>query len=364
MGPRIDRLKDGLQLIKQKIAPDPVPNIPEWIRDHRPEIFTRQEVYSYPSPRKFRGQTVLFVGACGALGEEASRQFILHGAERLILAGDNEDALDDLTDRFSHDPEIRRVNPTCHIGWLRLDLSSIAGVNQFLDNFAQNVPSIHILIFNAAFFTPNFQRIQVGNTDVRVEKMLLGMPLLMPRISCHLTHDGTVNCYSQCMLFMGLRGHLHSAAMIRGRPSHVAFVTCHWQGNEYGCRLPPGPVSLQNWLVERNYFRCASHFHLSKLFTTFFVAYYSFIIPVRDCFIIVNTVWPGTLKHSRLYRHFNPLIRGAVEQGRSLFGRSERRAARLLLAAGKSSPGTHGCCLVGNSKYKYVNPLQGLPRRL
>ncbi|PLB45711.1 hypothetical protein P170DRAFT_250334 [Aspergillus steynii IBT 23096] len=168
-----EKFKEGYLLAKRKYRE--IPNIPEWVSYHRPKI-RDERVYDPPEAQEYAGKKALVVGAYGDLGEEIAYRLLLHGCEWIFLASDREDELDNMSKRFQHDARLRSVNPDYQVCWLPLDLRHSDGVINFIHRFLARSNRLHIIIFNAATFHPDYQAILVAN-NMYTERTIQGISL-------------------------------------------------------------------------------------------------------------------------------------------------------------------------------------------
>ncbi|KAH8423301.1 uncharacterized protein LDX57_001059 [Aspergillus melleus] len=326
-------LRKGLKFVKRKLTNKPIAGLPAWVNTHTTHA-RRQPVYDPPGSEAYTGQTVMIIGAMGALGRRTAYLFVLNGAACIHLTGKCRDELAKLEYDLRNDHHLHTANPGCRFILHELDLSNRGMTRDFVKRITTDCPHLHVLLFNAATFCPGFQGCD-GPDDASeaTERMM------------------QVNCYSQCLIFMALRKILSDTGRDSGSLSHVTFVTCHWLGNGYGTQLPDSVSNLRARLANRITFNSGHQFHLSKLLTTFWVYYYASLAPVDETHVVVNTVWPGTLKHSNIYREWGPEVHQATEEARALFGRPIGRAARVVHAATRGNAGTHGHCIANKTKY-------------
>ncbi|CAD7703157.1 unnamed protein product [Ostreobium quekettii] len=89
-----------------------------------------------------KGNVVIVTGAYAGLGKEATRVLALRGAE-VVMAGRSKAKADAAID------EIRKENPGAKLRFMELDLSSLASVKKFADDFRATGLAPNVLVNNA-----------------------------------------------------------------------------------------------------------------------------------------------------------------------------------------------------------------------
>lgn len=102
-----------------------------------------------------QGKTIVITGANSGIGYEATRILAGRGAEIIMAVRNYEKGQQALQN-------IQNVHPTAKLQLMRLDLSELASIRNFAEEFRQKHHQLSILINNAGVMMPPYSRTQDG----------------------------------------------------------------------------------------------------------------------------------------------------------------------------------------------------------
>lgn len=285
-----------------------------WSRKHPPKDYQVS----------FAGKTVLVTGANTGLGFEAAVKYVVHGAEKLILAvrstSKGEEAKRRILERTG------RSSGQVNIAVLTVDLSDFASVQDFVNILGRETQYLDVALLNAGLANPKFETSSAG-WELAVQ----------------------VNVLSTALMAVLLLPLLRSTAAARGKAVHLTFVNSHghrtvrkdWLASAEGS-LMKASNDKATWEVARSY----SMVKLMGMAVMQAVARgvtgpsaSSSSLTVPD--IIVNAVCPSLCK-TDLGRNFGTMsqISGFFFQG--VFARTAEEGSRSLVSATALGPESHG----------------------
>jgi NAD(P)-dependent dehydrogenase (short-subunit alcohol dehydrogenase family) len=102
-----------------------------------------------------KGRTVVITGASSGIGYETARALAAKGAQ-VVMAIRNLEKGEEVVQ------QLKRENPKASLKLMKLDLSNLASVRQFAEDYQQTHDSLSILINNAGVMTPPYQKTKDG----------------------------------------------------------------------------------------------------------------------------------------------------------------------------------------------------------
>lgn len=146
-----------------------------------------------PAPGSMAGKRVLVTGATSGIGKETAAGIARLGAEVHVLGRSPEKLQATLTELRAAVPDASFVAQTC-------DLSSLADVRRFCEDFRGRVPSLHALIHNAGSMAA--ERTETGEGH----EQTLATHVLGPHLMTHLLRQPLAAADGASVLFMSSGG--------------------------------------------------------------------------------------------------------------------------------------------------------------
>ncbi|KAK9487188.1 hypothetical protein V1527DRAFT_460862 [Lipomyces starkeyi] len=277
-----------------------------------------------PPETNLKGKTVIVTGANTGLGFEASRQFLILGASRVILAVRNVSKGEAARQVLLNDLTIKKNNLDAEVKVIRLDLSDYKSVVKFATDVKKELDTLHILLLNAGLNVMNWEETVDG-------------------------HEMTlqVNYLSNALLVLELLPLLEQTAIDGKAPTRISWVGSQAQVfNSFNKKPLPSDKSVLHRFDDKMQYRSFFRYSDSKLLVSMFVQELAKHIPQEK--VVINHMCPGGVSTSidaNLPVYLRPIV-GAVKW---LFARTPEVGARILIyAAAVAGPDTHGAFIVDN----------------
>jgi retinol dehydrogenase 12 len=279
----------------------------------------------YPTT-SWTGKTIIVTGSNVGLGREAALHFARLGAEKVILAARNMEALDRVKSLIE---ETTKCGPRVVECW-HLDLCSYDSVKTFAERCNQ-LPRIDCLLENAGVSKYRFRMAALDELQI------------------------TTNVVSTFLLALLLLPKLKATAIKHNTRPHLTIVTSelHHQTTipERKAVANGKHASLLDALNDPKTASRSARYPVSKLFQVLLVREMTTMFATNNYPVVINCVNPGFC-HSSLTRSFAPI----AYIGKIIMrARSTEVGSRTLVHAASAGPQSHGkylsnceVALVGN----------------
>ncbi|KAK9234051.1 hypothetical protein V1525DRAFT_350900 [Lipomyces kononenkoae] len=287
--------------------------------------FRQAPVPLTPPKTNLAGKTVIVTGANSGLGLEASRQFLVLGASRLILAVRTISKGEAVRQELLDDSLVKKNNPNAEVKVMPLDLSDYKSVIAFAADVKKELGLLHIVLLNAGLNIMNWQKSASGH---------------------ELTLQ--VNYLSNALLALELLPLLEQTAVDEKTSTRLSWVGSQAQ---VFSSLNKTPLESEDESILRHFddkakFRSFYRYADSKLLVSMFVQELAKHIPQDK--VVINHMCPGMVRtniDAGIPSYLKPIV-GLVKK---LRGRTAEEGARILVyAAAVAGPDTHGAFIVDN----------------
>ncbi|KAK9376360.1 uncharacterized protein V1513DRAFT_375935 [Lipomyces chichibuensis] len=286
--------------------------------------FGQASVPFTPPETNLKGKTVIVTGANTGLGLNASRQFLIFGASRVILAVRNVSKGEAARQVLLNDLTVKNNNIDAEVKVMQLDLSDYKSVVKFTTDVKKELDDLHILLLNAGLNLMDWEETVDG-------------------------HEMTfqVNYLSNALLALELLPLLEQTAIDVKAPTRISWVGSQTQAfNSFSKKPLRSDESFLHRFDDKTQYSSFFRYSDSKFLVSMFVQELAKHVPQDK--VVINHVCPGMVStgiDANLPFYLRPIV-GAVK---SLFARTAEEGARILIyAAAVAGPDTHGAFIVDN----------------
>ncbi|KAK9367445.1 hypothetical protein V1509DRAFT_626674 [Lipomyces kononenkoae] len=278
-----------------------------------------------PPETNLTGKTVIVTGANTGLGLAASREFLVLGASRLLLAVRTISKGEAARHQLLQDDSVNKNNPNAEVKVMQLDMNDYKSVITFAAQVKKELGSLHILLLNAGV------NIMEWHESVSGHEMTL-----------------QVNYLSNALLALELLPLLEQTAADEKTPTRISIVGSQMHRlNSFNKKpLTSDDESILGYFDDKTKFSGFMRYSDSKLLVSMFVQELAARIP-RDK-VVVNHMCPGMVStniDAGLPIYLKPIVRFV----KMLLGRTPEDGARILVyAAAVAGPDTHGSFMEDN----------------
>ncbi|KAK9384517.1 hypothetical protein V1515DRAFT_541833 [Lipomyces mesembrius] len=286
--------------------------------------FRQASVPFIPPETNLKGKTVIVTGANTGLGFEASRQFLILGASRVILAVRSVSNGEAARQKLLSDLTVEKNNPHAEIKVMWLDLSNYKSVVNFAANVKKELDALHIVLLNGGLNLMNW------NETVDGHEMTL-----------------QVNYLSNALLALELLSLLGQTAVEAKAPTRISWVGSQAHTfHSFGKNPLLTDESVLHRFDDKMQYKSFRRYSDSKLLVSMFVQELAKHIPQDK--VVINHMCPGMVSTSldaNIPQYLKPIV-GIVKKLRA---RTPEEGARILIyAAAVAGPDTHGAFIVNN----------------
>ncbi|KAK9491504.1 hypothetical protein V1508DRAFT_357824 [Lipomyces doorenjongii] len=286
--------------------------------------FRQPSVPFTPPETNLKGKTVIVTGANTGLGFEASRQFLICGARRVILAVRNTSKGEAARKLLLSEVTVKENNLDAEVKVMQLDLSDYKSVVKFATDVKKELDALHILLLNGGLNLMNWEETVDG-------------------------HEMTlqVNYLSNALLVLELLPLLEQTAMDVKAPTRISWVGSQAQAfNSFSNKPLPSDESVLHRFDDKMQFSSFFRYSDSKLLVSMFVQELAKHIPQDK--VVINHMCPGMVStgiDANLPVYLRPIVRVV----KWFLARTPEEGARILIyAAAVAGPDTHGAFIVDN----------------
>ncbi|KAK9489780.1 hypothetical protein V1508DRAFT_435488 [Lipomyces doorenjongii] len=271
-----------------------------------------------------KGKTVIVTGANTGLGFEASRQFLILGANKVILAVRSVSKGEAARQKLLNDMTIKKNNQCAEINVMQLDLSHYKSVVNFAADVKKELDALHIVLLNGGVNLMNWEETVDG-------------------------HEMTlqVNYLSSALLAIELLPLLEQTAVEAKAPTRISWVSSQAHTfHSFGKHPLLSDESVLHRFDDKTQYKAFRRYFDSKLLVSMFVQELAKHIPQDK--VVINHMCPGMVSTS-LDANLPQYLKPIVSIVKKLRARTPEEGARILIyAAAVAGPDTHGAFIVDN----------------
>ncbi|KAK9371246.1 hypothetical protein V1509DRAFT_614057 [Lipomyces kononenkoae] len=277
-----------------------------------------------PPETNLTGKTVIVTGANTGLGFAASREFLVLGASRLILAVRTISKGETARQQLLQDISVKKNNPNAEVKIMPLDMCDYKSVITFAADVKKQLGVLHIVLLNAGVNSMNWQETVNGH---------------------ELTLQ--VNYLSNALLAFELLPLLEQTAVDEKTPTRISLVGSQMQAmNSFNKNPLASDEPVLRHFDDKAKYKRFLRYGDSKLLVTMFVQ--ELAKHISQDKVVINHMCPGMVVTSidaDIPIYLKPIV-GVVKK---LRGRTPEEGARILVyAAAVAGPDTHGSFIVDN----------------
>ncbi|KAF3771407.1 putative short-chain dehydrogenase [Cryphonectria parasitica EP155] len=271
------------------------------------------------------GKTIIITGGNSGVGFRATREFLVLGASRLILAVRSPARGHDAVSALMADPAVKEVNPEAVVEAFELDLDDYKSGERFCQRVKSEVKELDVLVNNA------------GIVDLKYHKSMSG-------------HERTfqVHCYTHLLISLSLLPLLRRTARLRNQPTHISWVSSGTSATHSFAKRPiPAGSSVLAHLDDELNFDYMTRYSDNKFVANLLVRRLAAAVSPSE--VIINSFCPGFLKPTGIDKSLPSWLGLVIGMTRRFKGRDVDGGARTFVyAAAVANQKTHGKFLQHN----------------
>ncbi|KAJ7639076.1 hypothetical protein FB45DRAFT_904644 [Roridomyces roridus] len=280
--------------------------------------FFQATVPPLPKSLTFAGKTAIVTGATAGLGNAAALQIAQHNVSTLILGVRSLSKGETTKAEILADPVVAALPTKPSILLYELDLARPSSVASFASKILAEVPTLDILLLNAALAISTFERSPETENELMTQ----------------------VNYLSNAYLSVRLFPLLHSTAQKAGTKSYLTIVGSRLQDTTDFVKNPvPESTPILEYLNNPKKFKLTTRYSDTKVLVAMFVR--ELAKRVDPSVVTVNTVCPG-LVSTGINSNQPAWLRAVAGTIMALRARTPEVGARTLVNAVSAGPESHG----------------------